>query len=206
MVETPEFEVLLFDLGGVLVDFAGFEELGRLVPKASSREEIRSRWIDSETVQRFERGHIGPEEFARRIIVEFQLQISAEDFIRQFLSWARGPYPGATELLRGVRQTHRIAALSNSNELHTPIHREGLDAVIERFYFSDEIGHVKPDHAIFYHVVKDLAITPEKTAFFDDTIVNVEAARELGITAYWVDGFDALKALLNRLVFLDTSI
>ena len=202
-IGTGEIEVLLFDLGGVLVDFAGFEELGRLVPEASSREEIRSRWIDSETVQRFERGHIGPEEFARRIIVEFQLQISAEDFIRQFVAWARGPYPGATELLRGVRQTHRIAALSNSNELHTPHHRRSLEHLIGTFYFSDEIGHVKPEPAIFDYVVGDLAVPPERIAFFDDTIINIEAAQRLGFAAYRVDGVDALRDQLQVLGMLE---
>ena len=203
MIDKPELEVLLFDLGGVLIDFAGFEELGQLVPDSPGRKEIRSRWIDSETVQRFERGHIGPDEFARRAIVEFQLQLSAEDFIRHFVEWARGPYPGATELLRGVHQTHRLAALSNSNELHTPIHRRSLESVIDSFYFSDEIGHVKPDRAIFDHVVRDLAVPPERIAFFDDTTVNVEAARELGLNAHWVDGIDALRSQLQTLGLLE---
>lgn len=205
MVDKPEIDVLLFDLGGVLIDFAGFEELGWLVPEATSREEIRTRWIDSDTVQRFERGHIGPDEFARRLIVEYQLQLSAEDFIKQFVEWARGPYPGAVELLHSLRQTYRVASLSNSNELHTPIHRRGLDGVIDKFYFSDEIGHVKPDRAIFDHVVRDLSVPPARIAFFDDTRVNIEVALELGLTAYWVDGIDALRTQLQSLGVFEPS-
>ena len=203
MIDKPEFDVVLFDLGGVLIDFAGFEELSRLVPDTSSREEIRTRWINSEAVQRFERGHIGPNQFARRIVVEFQLRVSAENFTEQFVEWARGPYPGAIELLRAINKTYRVAALSNSNVLHTPIHRRGLDGVIDGFYFSDEIGHVKPNRAIFDHVVRDLAVPPEKIAFFDDTTVNVQAARELGLNAYWVDGIDALRAQLQNLGLLE---
>ena len=52
------FEVLLFDLGGVLMDFAGFEELARLVPVVFDRSQIRDLWIHSPAVQRFERGEI----------------------------------------------------------------------------------------------------------------------------------------------------
>ena len=71
MVDKLEIDVLLFDLGGVLIDFAGFEELGPLVPDSPGRKEIRSRWINSEVVQRFERGHIGPDHFAQGIIGDF---------------------------------------------------------------------------------------------------------------------------------------
>lgn len=204
--ERREFDVLLFDLGGVLIHFAGFEELNRMLPDTPGRFEIRSRWITSEAVRSFERGHIDPDEFAQRIIVEFRLDLSVEDLIERFVGWAGGPYPGAIELLRRLRQTHHVASLSNSNALHTPIHRRSLEDVVDRFYFSDEIGHVKPDCEIFDHVVRDLAVRPERIAFFDDTTVNIEAAQEVGLRAYWVDGIDALKSQLQILGFLQARI
>jgi len=205
-IDKPEFEVLLFDLGGVLIDFAGFDELSRLLPGSPGRSEIRSRWISSDAVQEFERGDIEPDQFAQRIIFEYKLQMAVEEFIEQFVAWARGPYPGAIELLRGVRRTYRIAALSNSNKLHTPIHRRSIEEVVGSFYFSDEIGHVKPERAIFDHVVRDLAVAPERVAFFDDTEVNIEAAQDLGLNAYWVDGIDALRSQLQTLGVLEPSI
>jgi putative hydrolase of the HAD superfamily len=197
------FDVLLFDLGGVLIDFAGFEEMRRLLPEVSDRSEIRDRWIQSESVQLFERGDITPEMFARRLVDEFHLGLSVEEFIREFVSWARGPYPGAASLLNRLRSTHRIACLSNSNELHTPIHRASIHPHVDSFYFSDGIGLVKPDREIFDHVIRDLAVSPRKIAFFDDTPVNIEAAREVGLTSYLVDGIAALKARLRRLGLFD---
>jgi HAD superfamily hydrolase (TIGR01509 family) len=203
MVDKKKFDVLLFDLGGVLIDFAGFEELSKLLPSTPGRSEIRSRWISSGAVQEFERGHIRPEQFARLVIAEFGLQFSPQEFIDHFIEWARGPYPGSIELLGRVRGLHRQAALSNSNELHTPHHRRSLDHLIDTFYFSDEIGHVKPERAIFDHVVRELAVPPERIAFFDDTMINIEAAQELGFAAYWVDGVDALRAQLEVLGMLE---
>ena len=199
MKNETEFDVLLFDLGGVLIDFAGFEEMRRLLPQVSDRLEIRDRWIHSASVQLFERGDITPEEFARRLVEEFHLELSAEEFIREFVLWARGPYPGAVSLLHRLRATHRIACLSNSNELHTPIHRASMEPLMERYYFSDELGLVKPDREIFDYVIRDLAVSPRRIAFFDDTPVNVEAAREVGLTAYLVDGITELTARLQRL-------
>lgn len=198
-----ELDVLLFDLGGVLIDFAGFDELSRLLPGSPDRAEVRARWIESESVQRFERGGITPLEFARGVIGELELAFSPDDFITAFVGWARGPYPGARSLLEQLRQTLRLACLSNSNQLHTPLHRRSLEPLMERFYFSNELGHVKPERAIFDHVIRDLGVPPQRVAFFDDTPVNVEAARGAGLKAYEVDGLEALNDQLRRLGMLD---
>jgi putative hydrolase of the HAD superfamily len=198
-----DFDVLLFDLGGVLIDFAGFEEMRRLLPQVSDRSEIRDRWIHSASVQRFERGDIMPEEFARRLVEEFHLEMSTEKFLREFVSWARGPYPGALALLRRLQNSHRIACLSNSNELHTPLHRASIHPHVDSFYFSDEIGLVKPDREIFDFVIRDLAVSPRRIAFFDDTPVNVEAAQNAGLRAFLVDGIGELEARLQGLGLID---
>ncbi len=203
MIRTTEFDVLLFDLGGVLIDFAGFEEMRRLLPQESDRSEIRDRWIHSESVQLFERGDITPESFPRRLVEEFHLELSAEDFLREFVSWARGPYPGAVTLLGRLRATHRIACLSNSNELHTPIHRASIHPHVDAFYFSAELRLVKPDREIFDYVVRDLAVPPRRIAFFDDTLVNVEAARKVGLCAFLVDGMVELEAQLQGLGLIE---
>ena len=68
MTTKSAFDVLLFDLGGVLIDFAGFDELTQMLPDAPDRAEIRDRWIRSESVQLFERGDIAPQQFARGVI------------------------------------------------------------------------------------------------------------------------------------------
>ena len=199
MSKEPKYAVLLFDLGGVLMDFAGFEELGKLLPGAPHRTEVRDRWIRSRVVQLFERGEITPRHFADGVIEDFQLDLTQKEFLTNFVEWARGPYPGAIPLLESLRSEYRIAALSNSNELHTPLHRRRFKKAVDTFFFSDEIGHVKPERNIFEHVIAELSVQPRQIAFFDDTPINVEAAREAGIIAYPVDGIAALKARLHRL-------
>ncbi len=203
MRTEPIFDLLLFDLGGVLIDFAGFDELSRLLPDAPDRASIRARWIESESVQRFERGDLTPPQFARGVIGELGLDLGPDEFIDDFVSWARGPYPGAKSLLRKLRSDHRLACLSNSNELHTPLHRQSIEALMDRCYFSDEIGLVKPDREIFEHVILDLAVPPERIAFFDDTPVNVEAANKAGLMAFQVDGLTALVSQLEGLGLID---
>jgi putative hydrolase of the HAD superfamily len=195
--------VLLFDLGGVLMDFAGFDELVHFVPGAPGRSEIRNRWIRCEAVRRFERGEITRHEFAESVIEQMAIDLEPSDFIRSFVDWAREPSPEAISLLMSLREDFRIAALSNANELHTPLHRRRFGHAIDTFYLSDEIGVVKPDRAVFDHVIGDLGVPPPRIAFFDDTPVNVEAARETGITAFHVDGLAELATRLHDLGIIE---
>jgi putative hydrolase of the HAD superfamily len=199
MTRTAEFDVLLFDLGGVLVDFAGFDELARLLPGTPERSAVRARWIASPSVQRFERAEITPGEFASGVCRELQLDLSPGEFITAFVEWARGPYPGARRLLERLRPVYRLACLSNSNELHTPLHRRSMEPMMERYYFSDELGWVKPEPEVYRHVIHDLDVTPERIGFFDDTPINVAAARNVGISAFRVDG---VRELENQLFAL----
>jgi len=195
--------VLLFDLGGVLIDFAGFDELSRLLPGAPDRTEVRARWIESDSVQTFERGATTPFDFARGVIRELDLAFSPDDFLEAFVGWARGPYPGARPLLEQLNRTHRLACLSNSNSLHTPLHRRSMEPLMDRNYFSDEIKMVKPDREIFEHVIRDLEVPRQRIAFFDDTPVNVQAGKDAGLVAYQVDGIESLRTQLQRLELLE---
>lgn len=51
----------------------------------------------------------------------------------------------------------------------------------------------------------DLGVPAGRIAFFDDTPINVEAARAAGIAASRVDGFAALEARLDDLGIIDRN-
>jgi putative hydrolase of the HAD superfamily len=199
VIAEHSFDILLFDLGGVLIDFAGYDELPRLLPDPPGRAEIRHRWINCEPVRLFERGEITPDEFARRFVQEWRIDMSHEDFLQEFVGWAHGLYPGAAALLHRLRTKHQIACLSNSNELHTPLHRESISPFIDRCFFSDEVGLLKPQPEIFRYAIRELAVPAPRIAFFDDTAINVEAAAEVGLNAYLTDGLADLEQTLRSL-------
>lgn len=189
------FDVLLFDLGGVLVDFAGFAELGRLLPGLDAAA-VRERWIRSDAVHRFERGDCGAAEFAHQFLAEWSLDCEPDAFLRAFAEWNRGPYPGAVALLERLRGVHRLACLSNANEIHTPAHRQRFDGLFESFYFSNELGLAKPEPEIFARVIADLALPAARIAYFDDTAVNVAVAARAGMSAFRVEGVSEVEGWL----------
>jgi putative hydrolase of the HAD superfamily len=204
MIAEGPFDVLLFDLGGVLIDFSGYEELSDTLPE-EERAEIRRRWIDCEPVRLFERGAITADEFAGRFLAEWPLDIEADEFLRMFVSWFRGLYPGAARLLRRLSRDYRIACLSNTNELHTPLDRQAVGEYMERCFFSNEIGLVKPQPEIFEHVARELGSPLHRIAYFDDTAVCVEAAERVGMRAYLVVGIVELEQRLVELGVISST-
>jgi putative hydrolase of the HAD superfamily len=184
--------VLLFDIGGVLVENATFQELARLLPPPVDISALPDRWLDSAAVQRFERGLITEEEFAAGFVDEWALEIEPARFLAAFATWPRGPYPGALALLERLRGRFTIAVLSNCNSLHW---RRLADVInhADRAFSSHQLGLVKPDAAIFERVVQALDCAPDRIGFFDDSLRNVNAARAAGLLAHHTVGFEALR-------------
>ncbi|HSO22208.1 MAG TPA: HAD-IA family hydrolase [Chondromyces sp.] len=202
MSRSAKLEVLVFDIGGVLIHFAGFEELPALLPYPIDAASVRERWIQSRAVQTFERGDIGPDRFAELFMAEWGLDMAPGKLLGDFVSWVKGPYPGATAILDRLRPRFRVACLSNSNALHTHLHRDALRGHVDEFFFSNELGLAKPDPAIFAAAIRELGVPAARVAFFDDTAANIDAAGAAGMDAHLTDGVDELEACLLRLGLL----
>jgi putative hydrolase of the HAD superfamily len=191
-------EVLLFDLGGVLVDNVTFDELPALLPEPIEDGELRRRWLFSPAVRAFERGEIAGDAFAAAFVAEWRLGVSPSRFLQIFASWPRGPYPGALELLDRLRDDYRLALLSNCN----PVHWERMTGLRERVHsaFSSHLlGVVKPDASSFSRVADALGVAPAAVCFFDDSPPNVEAARAVGMQAHLTRGVAEVELALRRL-------
>lgn len=155
----------------------------------------------SPAVCRFEAGRNSPQAFADEFIDEWRIPLARDEFLAQFTAWARDYYPGARELLAGLRKRFRLACLSNSNELHW--HKfQRFEGVFDVALSSHELGVLKPDAAAFTRALEICAVDAADVMFFDDSLSNVESARHLGLDAYQVEGFGALEALLTGLGLL----
>lgn len=188
---------ILYDLGGVLMDFRGLHELEKLRPDLEPRE-VQALWLSCEAVKGFERGSLDASAFAHDAPRELGLELTPAQFLEAFRGWLGGPLPGARELL-GIRpEGTLLAVLSNTNSVHAQQIHDFLDPHgVDRLFLSFEHGWVKPDAEAFEAVCQDLGLEPSEILFFDDSWPNVEAARELGLRSELVRGPNDCRRLLD---------
>lgn len=194
-------ELLLFDFGGVLVEFAGPKELGQHLRWASTPAGILERWTKCPHTDDFECGRLSPLQWAERFIETWDVDLDPEEFLAKFTTWSRGVLPGARDLLERLRPRYRLAALSNSNALHWERNANEL-RILELFEFaisSHHVGLCKPDPRIFHVALERANVSsPDAIVFFDDLAANIEAAKAAGLRAYQVRGVDELRERLIR--------
>jgi putative hydrolase of the HAD superfamily len=203
-----EYRVILFDLGGVLIEVEGVAALQRLLAQPLSADDVWHRWLTaSPWVSRFESGRCTPEAFATGFIEEWRLPITAAAFLEDFRGWPQRLWPGAAELLATLTPRYTLACLSNTNAVHWPHVRDtlGLGKLFQRYYLSHEIGHLKPDRVMFEHVLADLACLPQQVLFLDDNQPNVDAAQALGMHAYRTVGIEEVRRVLRSLHVLEAE-
>jgi HAD superfamily hydrolase (TIGR01509 family) len=190
-------KVILFDLGGVLIENNGRAALTAMLPRPLPASEMWRKWLASPVVRRFERGQISADEFASSFVREWEIDLEPAVFIREFATWPKGLYEGAEALLSDLKGTHHLACLSNTNAIHWQRFPQ-LHALFDSCFLSHEMGHVKPDPEAFEYTVARLGVVPAEVYFFDDLLPNVAAAREVGMNAFQVEDFAAIEPILRR--------
>ncbi len=207
--ETPRsttnqaIELILFDLGGVLLELGPSPVPKHLLPEGGGFS--LAEWFRSDAAIAFEKGLIDSEAFAGALIAELGLEGETAEILDHFSAWPRGLFPGATELLQQLRHNYRLAILTNTNALHWSrfVDELGLTDLVEQVFASHQLALVKPDPAIFQHVAATLALEPGQILFIDDNPSNVAAANELGFIARQVRGFDEMLQTLSQCGILD---
>jgi glucose-1-phosphatase len=191
--------VVLFDIGGVLVETSGVGTMLDWMEQRLSGEELWKMWLTSPAVRAFETGKMPADEFADHVIAEFGLPVCQEEFLREMATWSRTFFPGAMDLVDRIPSRYVRATLSNSNPLQWP-HLMQNDRFVKAFkhhFASHLIGKIKPDEAVFRHVVDALRCHPHEVLFLDDNELNVVGAKALGMNAMRVKGIsEAMRALI----------
>jgi glucose-1-phosphatase len=197
MAAAHPIDVVLFDLGGVLVEPGGVEPM-RLMSGLASDEEVWARWLSCRWVRRFERGACSSDEFAAGVVADWGLDLEPDAFLAAFGSWPGHPFPGALDMVDAVGRAVPVGYLSNTNAVQWFAHYDGtplIDAFEYRF-LSFELGMVKPDAETFLTVADRLPAPPARVLFIDDNAINVEGADSVGFVARRARGVDETRAVL----------
>lgn|SRR5215469_4368411 len=190
-------DLVLFDLGGVLIDVPGVQAMLNLTGIASE-DDLWRRWLMSQWVRRFESGRCTEAEFAHGVVTEWQLDLSPAAFLDAFRNWPNGPLRGAEQLVTETNARVRTGCFSNTNALHWDDHISTwpLMDLFDHLFLSFEMGVLKPDVAAFTQVAASLPVPAERVLFLDDNALNVAGAAAAGFATARAVGVDAARERL----------
>lgn len=195
-------EALLFDLGGVVIGIDWERVFAAWAAMAGvTAAEIERRFEFGEDYHRHERGELDDEAFFEATAKALALPLTARQVGE---GWARiftGPVPGMHALLESLAPRYPLYLFSNTNGAHyqqwaSDYAREL--APFRRMFLSHELGRRKPEPAAFAAIAAAIGVPLSRILFFDDTLVNVEGARAVGMPAAQVRGAEDVAAVLHR--------
>lgn len=174
---------LIFDIGNVVLHFDYLRAARRFAEATGlPMETIEKHFYFSELEQLYSKGEISSREFFERLKGELALRIDFETFadIWNDIFWLNH---SVGDLIRALKGRYRLAAITNTTELHFQYWVENFPILreIETCFASHELGLRKPDPELFKLVLSRLGVKPEEVVFIDDMEENAVAARALGI-------------------------
>jgi len=195
-------DILLFDLGGVLLDI-NFDRVYASWARSASCDmmDIFGK-MPRETFDRYQIGAIDDTTFYAEMIEALGIGISEEDFFegwnKVFVGEKNGIYDTVfcgevlgiyDTLVLATKKRFPLYLLSNTNPSHYEYFSRRFAGLLKHFkwkFISSTIGLLKPDPAIFHLVAREIGVTMDRIMFFDDTIENVEGAKACGLQAVHV--------------------
>jgi 2-haloacid dehalogenase len=195
-------DTVIFDLGGVLIDW-------------NPRHLYRKLFDDAAEMEAFLRDVCAPawnlEQDRGRPWAQAVAELSAAHpdkaeliaaYRGRWLEMLKGPIDGTVAILEALHAAGvPLYALTNWSAETYPIAEE-LYGFLGRFrgvVVSGRIGLVKPDAAIYDHTIARFGVVPGRTVFIDDSAKNVAGAAAAGLRAVHFTGPEALARDLAAL-------
>jgi epoxide hydrolase-like predicted phosphatase len=195
---------VFIDFGGVIVRTEDKGPRTRLAERLGmTTRDLEKIFFESESSQRASSGEI-PEEAHWQAVAEV-LGVSRPEGDRITAEFFSGDRADAAllDFLRSLRPGRKVGLISNAwSGLRAFIASQKFDDVFDEMIISAEVGLMKPDPHIYRLALKKLEAQPEESVFLDDVLVNVEAARSIGMSAIQFTqpekALEELKQILNN--------
>ena len=184
---------LLFDFGGVIIniDYARTATAMRRLSRAGSNIAFNQAQ-QAELFDDFETGHLSPAAFRAGLREAYDLDATDAEVDEAWHAMLLDVPAERLALIGELRrQGHQTALLSNTNALHIGEinqrlaakygFRHGIADVLDRVFYSQEVGLRKPGEEIFRHALTEMNWRAADTLFIEDSPQHVATARHLGL-------------------------
>ena len=196
-------DVLLFDLGGVVIDI-DFRRCFERWAEASGKtiDHIASGFAFDTSYEQHERGEMDVAAYFRALRLALGVDLGDDELLEGWNDIYVGVVPGIGPLLAAAGAKFPLYAFTNSNPSHQALWSTRFAEDLEVFtatFVSSEIGQRKPDRAAFETISELIGVPASRILFFDDLAENVEGAIDAGLQAIHVSTTDAVSSALIQL-------
>ena len=203
---TQPFSAVIFDLGGVLIDWNPRYLYRKLFNDRTAMEDFLSTVCTPEWNSTLDAGSPIADAVARLSAAHPDRAPLIEAYSERWGEMLDGPHPATVAVLDELRAREvRLYALTNWSAETFPIAIQRFEFLgwFEDILVSGSEGVVKPDTAIYDLAIERFEIEPHRTVFIDDAPANVAAAARAGFHAHHYRDAARLRAYLRRCGLLD---
>jgi len=183
----PKRDCVVFDLGGVLIDWDPRHLYRKLFAEDEAAMEHFLATVCTHEWNRCQDAGRSFAEGARLLQAEHPDKAELIDaYAARFDEMMPGPIAGSVEILAELkdRGTPLYGLTNFSAETYRPtFDRFGFLRWFDGILVSGDVKLIKPDARIFELLIERFAIDPYRAVYIDDVAANVAAARPFGIHA-----------------------
>ena len=194
---------VIFDLGGVLVDWNPVGELRRMGLPEEEVNVIVQHTAHSQEWNEIDRGAEDKDSLYNKMIVNTPEQYRADAirFLKEGVFNAIHSFSYSALWLKSLKERGlSVYLLTNYSDWMFDYHYKNefsFTDYVDGMVVSGKVKLLKPERAIYECLMNKYNLKPEECVFFDDRLENVEGAKKCGINAIVFTDYETARTKLN---------
>ena len=177
---------IVFDLGGVLIDFDPDRTLARFF-RTEDAQQVHRVLFEGDLWPQLDLGRMSLLQIADEACktLPAHLHTALRDMLGRWWSFMP-PIDGMEEFVRALKENgYRVYLLSNtSDDLYKNFQNYPVLSLMDGVIASCDYGVLKPDPRLYRALYAKYALDPSECFFVDDMPQNIEGAAKTGMTGF----------------------
>lgn len=207
MKNSNTIEIILFDLGGVIINLHTERTIKAFAKLSDSTVEgVKQAYENAEYFKVFEKGMISESDFRNELRKDLGLDATDQELDDAWCAMLGTIPQERIDQIKELCEKYTCIILSNTNSIHErafhQILRESteyqhLNDILHHVHFSHDLNMRKPDIEIYHKVLDIHQIESQKVIFLEDTEPNLTTAAQAGIHTLHIPRNSGFYSLLS---------
>ncbi len=204
MPDAGAIEAVVFDLGGVLIDWNPRHLYRQLFDDEAAMEAFLAEVTTPEWNTEQDRGRDWNEAIELLVAAYPDKRDLIVAYLERWPEMLGGSIDGTVQIVHELQEHRpdlRLLVLSNWSTETFPVARARYPFLewFEGVLISGDLGAIKPEAEAFDALISRFGLHADRTVFVDDSAANVDAARRHGLIAIRFEGPEHLRRSLAGL-------